>query len=68
MEETFWKINGTKVRMIRWDSVKEKYLVEFNNGMRQFVPIDMLIATDSLVTKDTAWGKDADDYMHYERE
>ena len=53
----FYKVNGHKVKIIKWNEVMQKYLVEFNTGIRQHVLEILLKATSEKVESDEGWGK-----------
>jgi len=44
-----YKVNTTKVKVIRWGESHKKYLVEKSDGTRQWVAENLLKITDEVV-------------------
>ena len=52
-KEYYYLVNKHKVRLLKWCEVKQKFLVELENGMAQYVPSELLVKTDELVPEET---------------
>jgi hypothetical protein len=53
----FYKIKGHKVKVVKWNEVMKKYLVQFDSGLQQYFIESLLEATDEKVENDKEWGK-----------
>lgn len=49
MDPYYYLVKSHKVKLLNWSEVRQKFLVELEDGSAQFVPESLLQKTDELV-------------------